>query len=239
MLTDSQEIALVSTAQEPGLRDPRRNANGPQEILRDFFRDMNLKGHTALELGAGHYEFCELLRDRGVAMSAMELDPPIGELGRRRGFSIFMHDIRELPTFVPSSQFEGLICKGSNNPFWFYGDRAGLETFTDSLTKLVKPGGWSWVVSCPWTRESVPPREFQAWLDVEASLYAERGYRRWLVPHRFVGAHYGISVPCHGLAVYTLGLPPHRWSLPTLGTLGFRALRRGPARLVRAVIGRR
>lgn len=207
--------------------------------MRDFFHGVDLTGHTAIELGAGHYEFCELLRARGVKMSAMELDPPVGELGRRRGFEVFMHDISALAAFKAPAPFDGLICKGSNNPFWFYRDRVGLEAFTDALTGLVKSGGWSWVVSCPWTKESVTPAEFQAWLHLEESLYAERGYRSWKVPGRFIGGHYGISVPCTGLKVYTLGLPEHRWSGSTLLRLAGRIARRGPALVLRTVGGRR
>jgi len=235
MLTDPKEIELVSTSMEPGLRDPRRHANGPEEILRDFFPGLSFAGKSILELGAGHYEFCEILRRLGATVSAIELDPPIAELGRRRGFGIHMHNIRELASFSSPHRFDGLLCKGSNNPFWFYRDRAALETFTDALTGLVNPGGWVWAVSCPWTKEEVSRPKFNAWLEVEAEIYAARGYQRWAVPSRFVGGHYGISVPADGLCVYTLGLPEHRWSLRTLAALAVRVAWRGPARVMRAL----
>jgi hypothetical protein len=238
MLTQPEEIKLVATAMEPGLRDPQRHANGPEEILRDFLYGVSFTGKSVIELGAGHYEFCEILRNLGAKVSAIELDPPIAELGRRRGFSIHIHNIRELATFVSPHRFDGLICKGSNNPFWFYKDRPALEAFTDAMTGLVNPGGWVWVVSCPWTKETVSRAEFNAWLEVEADVYRQRGYQRWAVPSRFVGGHYGISVPCRGLCVYTLGLPRYRWSAQSLLQLIRRLLTRGPAVLLRRVVGR-
>ncbi len=238
MLTDPTEIELVSSSMEPGLRDPKRHANGPREIIRDFFPGVSFARKSVLELGAGHYEFCEQLRKLGARVSALELDPAIAELGRRRGFDIHTHNIRELATFSSPQRFDGLLCKGSNNPFWFHRDRKALEAFTDAMTNLVNPGGWLWVVACPWTKEVVARAEFDAWLEVEAQVYATRGYQRWRVPGKFVGGQYGISVPCRGLSVYTLGLPEHRWTFRTLSTLMLLSAWRGPARLVRRLRGK-
>ncbi len=225
MLRTPEEIALLSTAQEPGIRNPARSEHGPEEILGDFFADVSLSGQRVLELGPGHYEFCEAIARRGARAEAIELDPPVIELGRRRGFRVWPGNLLHLPSLEVEPGFDGLFCKGSNNPFWFYGHEAALRNYIAKMAGLVRPDGWLWVVSCPFSNPALPPTEFGRWLDVEAAIYRELGFREWVPPHRLAAAYYGISFEHPRLAVFTKGLPPHRWSAATLARLPWFAAR--------------
>lgn len=238
MLTDPKEIELVSCAMEPGIRVPHRSCHGPSEIVRDFMGGRRFDGEHVLELGPGHYEFCEYMRARGGRASVVELDPCLAELGRWRKFGVHVLDLRELPKLEVAQPFDGLFCKGSNNPFWFHGDRKALERYIDSFLRLVRPSGWIWVASCPWSADKLTTADFDAWLAVERDLYLARGFKEWAIPSKSVGGYYGISVPCPRLSVFTLGLPGHRWTLPLLAWVAAYFTKRGVAKVLRAGRGR-
>lgn len=233
MLTDLEEIKLVSTAGEPGLRDPKRTAQGVEEIVADFLAGRLLAGMEVLELGPGHYEFCEIVRRLGGRASVLEFDPVIAELGRRRGYAVYVQDLRQIDTFAPQVKFDGLLCKGSNDPFWFHNDRAALERYVAALRLLVKPEGWIWTVACPPYPEIVGPQELNTWLEVEREVYRAQGFQEWRIPSSFVGAYYGISVRCEGLIVYTYGLSEFKLRLRTRAWLLYRAIRASLGRLLR------
>jgi len=234
MLYNKEEEELVAHAFEPGLRDPNRGNKGSPEILRDFLGHCRLTGSSVLELGPGHYEFCEALKRAGVAGSALELDPGIAELGRRRGFQVHVHDLKQLSSFNPGRKYDGVFCKGSHDPFWFYGDEPALRTFISGLHTLIAASGWAWIVSCPAKPAGASEEDFRRWLALERRLFLALGFRAWDVPNRYLGAYYSISVPCDGLTVFCYGAVRHRWSPATLlelGGRGFRSLGRRLRRL--------
>jgi hypothetical protein len=216
MLKNSEEIELLSSAQEPGIRDPLRSEWGPKEILCDFFKNLNISGQRVLELGPGHYEFCEIIRERGAIAEAVELDPPVIELGLRRKFRVWPGNLTQLPSLRITGKFDGLFCKGSNNPFWFYGDEEKLRTYIGAMVHLVKPNGWLWIVSSPDCKPILTSTQVIQWLEIEAKIYRELGFTEWVVPHKAIASYYGICFTHPRLAVFTLGLPPHSWSLYTI-----------------------
>lgn len=219
MLIDHDEISLVANAQEPGLRDPKRPTHGPQEIWQDFLKSRDLNSTHVLELGPGHFEFCDFVKAHGGRASAVELDPAIAELGRRRGYSVHIHDLRALSSIMLAGGYDGLYGRGSTNPFWCYPDKESLKSVIARMRSLVKPTGWIWVVACPFSSEKLSAAEFNGWLEVERTLYREQGFQEWLLPHKLAAAFYGISVPCAPLYVYTRNLPKHTWSVATLSGL--------------------
>lgn len=216
MLKTSEEIKLLESAMEPGIRNPLRSERGPEEIIRDFMEGVDLTDQRVLELGPGHFEFCESARRRGASAEAVELDPPVIEFGRRRGFRVWPGNLIDLPSLEISPEFDGLFCKGSNNPFWFHGDEKGLRDYLQFMQGLVKPDGWLWIVSCPYGNPGMTVEDFNHWLKVESSIYHEFGFNKWVLPHRAVASFYGISFEHPQLAVYTRGLPARRWSLLTM-----------------------
>ncbi len=238
MLTDPEDIRLAASAQEPGIRRPDRSPRGPAEILRDFFPGVSFRGNRVLELGPGHYEFCDAIRSRGATAEAIELDPPVAEIGRRRGHVVHQHDLRRLESFDAGAPYDGLFGKGSNNPFWFYPDEISLETYILKLRSLVRADGWIWIVSCPYTALDLAPPAFAAWLDLERGLYLRHGFRAWTVEDSIQGGFYGISVPCENLQVFTFGLPPWRRSLRSRLHLAAFAARRRAAAIARPLLRR-
>ena len=238
MLTDPEDIRLAASAQEPGIRRPDRSPRGPGDILRDFFPGVSLQGHRVLELGPGHYEFCDAIRSRGGRAEAIELDPPVAEIGRRRGHVIHQHDLRALDTFTTDKPFDGLFGKGSNNPFWFYPDETALDAYIRKLRTLVKPDGWIWIVSCPYSAIDLSPNAFASWLDLERGLYLNQGFHSWSVADSVQGGFYGISVPCENLQVFTFGLPRWRRSLHSRLRLTAFAARSRAAALARRLLRR-
>lgn len=215
----------MQAAVEPGLRLPSRSEQGPAEIVRDFMGDRRFDRKRILELGPGHFEFCELVRERGGDAVAFEFDPAVVRLGASRGFSVECLDFRELVNYRPPERFDGLFCKGSSNPLWFYDDSAALEKYIDGVTSLVAQDGWIWFVSCPW-KPGISEEQFNKWLDVEEKIFRSKGYNVWSIPHRTIAAFYGISVPCRGLRVYLLRLPAWNFGLgSTLSIMRLAAVR--------------
>jgi len=236
MLTHPEDIRLAASAQEPGIRLPNRSPRGPAEILRDFFPHVSLQGKRILELGPGHYEFCDLVQSQGGRAEAIELDPPVAEIGRRHGHVVHRHDLRALGTFDTNEPYDGLFGKGSNNPFWFYPDETALEAYILKLRALVRPDGWIWIVSCPYTALDLDARTFASWLDLEHRLYLRHGFAAWPVGDSVQGGFYGISVPCDGLRVFTFGLPAHRWSARSRLHLAAFTARRRASTLARRLL---
>lgn len=202
MLRNTEERSILEKAQEPGLRNPQRPEYGIENILVDFLSPVQLKGQKILELGPGHYEFCEKVRRKGAIPEALEIDPPVAELGRRRGFQVHEGNIRHLPSIKLPGDYDGLFCKGSNNPFWFYDDKKALRDFTNTLVRLLNPSGWAWIVASPATDKSISGNEYGKWLKYEREVYADLGFNSWNIPNRWRAAFYGISFEPPEMTVY-------------------------------------
>lgn len=212
MLRTPEEIALLAHARQPGIRDPHRPEYGITNILADFMAGLDFAGQRVLELGPGHYEFCEAVRARGAVVEAVDIDPCVVELGRRRGFGVHSGDLVRLGELGLPGPYDGLFCKGSYNPFWFYHDEAALRRFIASLLHLLTPGGWAWIVAHPATELPLSTETWLGWLDRERSIYSEFGCQTWEPAGRLSAAFYGISYVPPRLVVYTRNLVNPRWA---------------------------
>lgn len=139
----------------------------------------------------------------------------MAELGRRRGYEVFIQDLTKFASFDPGRRFDGVFCKGSNNPLWFHGNEAALRSFIVRLKTLLKPDGWVWITSCPDRPAPLLVGDVQKWLEVERRIYVEEGFDVWPVRDRRHGGFYGISVPCPGLNAYLFGPVRYRRSMKT------------------------
>jgi 16S rRNA A1518/A1519 N6-dimethyltransferase RsmA/KsgA/DIM1 with predicted DNA glycosylase/AP lyase activity len=109
MLKTKAEAELLQNALEPGIRNPKRPGYGISNIFHDFHRDVSWSNARILELGPGHFEFCEAARNRGATAEAVELDPVVAELGKRRGFQIHLGDLKQIKQLQFESTYDGLF----------------------------------------------------------------------------------------------------------------------------------
>lgn len=217
-LKDPAEIKLMESSQSPGLRVADRSTYGVRNIFRHFFYGVVLDGKVVLELGPGHYEFCEEVRARRGLAEAIDIDPTVLELGRRRGFDVRSVNLAHLPTLSWEKQYDGLFSKGSTNPFWFYNDREALHGFVRSISSLVKPTGFLWIVSCPHAGSSsvkLNDSQVKQWLDTEAACFEEYGFQSYSIDHQLIGSLYDITYVPPATRIFTRNLPRWRWG-PTL-----------------------
>jgi len=64
MLTDPEEIRIISIARQKNVRDPNRSREHFHHIFKDFFSKSDFNGLRVLDLGPGQYDFGELARER-------------------------------------------------------------------------------------------------------------------------------------------------------------------------------
>ncbi|MBL8890164.1 MAG: class I SAM-dependent methyltransferase [Planctomycetaceae bacterium] len=176
MLYDQTEIEIARLAIEPGCRLPERN-HSIDGVYRRFFQKVVFKNKTFLELGPGHYEFCDLVKRLGGNAIALELDPAMVKLGQYRGHEVhqvnlskerFWHDL--------GRQFDGVFCRGSINATWFP-ERGQHEEFVHGIASLIKPGGWGWI--SPWNANSanLPDAQAEETYRTQEACFASEGFR--------------------------------------------------------------
>lgn len=177
MLTDAREIAIVANAKQKNIRDPRRNRQPFFNILDDFFGGKELDG-CYIDLGAGQFDFAEIVRERGGDCVGVDFDPAVIELGRYKGFKTIEMNIQNLAAHPIATEFDGVFNKFSLNAFWHWNDDAAHQAFVDALTKLIHPNGWAWLA--PWNgvpkKADLNQATIDRTLDFQRALFEERGF---------------------------------------------------------------
>ena len=72
MLFDKKEIEIISKARQKNVRDPKRSRYHFERIFDDFFQNVSFENGVYIDLGAGQYDFCEIIKNSKVA-DALEL----------------------------------------------------------------------------------------------------------------------------------------------------------------------
>ena len=147
MLTDATEIAIVANAKQKNIRDPKRNRQPFFHILEDFFGGKPLTGQY-IDLGAGQFDFAEIVRERGGTCVGVDFDPAVAELGRYKGFEVAELNIQTLASHPFDTVFDGVFNKFSLNAFWYWDDDEAHSAFVDAIVNLIYPDGWAWLG--PW-----------------------------------------------------------------------------------------
>ncbi|ODR97407.1 hypothetical protein AUC69_12410 [Methyloceanibacter superfactus] len=147
MLTDATEIAIAANAKQKNIRDPRRNRQPFFHILDDFLGGKPLTGRY-IDLGAGQFDFAEIVRERGGTCVGVDFDPAVAELGRYKGFEVAELNIQKLASHPFDTSFDGVFNKFSLNAFWFWDDDEAHRAFVDAIVNLIHPEGWAWLG--PW-----------------------------------------------------------------------------------------
>ncbi|UCD34444.1 MAG: class I SAM-dependent methyltransferase [Nitrospiraceae bacterium] len=206
MLTDPEEIRIISAALQKNVRDPNRARAHFDRIFADFFKTVRFRNTRVLDLGPGQYDFGELARQRGAAVHAIDYDPAVIQLGRHKGFTVREGNLEEVKAGDFEEAFDGLFCKYSINAFWFH-EAPALAHHVRELVRLIKPGGWSWIA--PWNGASeetgLTPKERVEITTVQINEFRNAGFSAYELTED-LSRYYGV----HGLTVnrplFTLNL---------------------------------
>lgn len=151
MLYDLREVEIAKNATQPNLQSADRN-HAIDGVFSRFFSRTNFRGGKFLELGPGHYEFCDVVKSRGGQTEALELDLAMVELGRHRGHVVHHVDLAKDAFWKQlGTQYDGVFCRGSINATWFTTFEAH-QSFVQGVSSLIKPNGWGWI--SPWNANS-------------------------------------------------------------------------------------
>jgi SAM-dependent methyltransferase len=148
MLTDSKEIQIISKARQKNVRDPNRSREHFHRIFKDFFKDVNFNGGDYIDLGAGQFDFCEIIKSKNGICTGVDNDQAVIALGKHKGFNSVLADIKRISDIDFMKKFDGVFNKFTLNAFWFWSDDNKHARFIDNIVNLLKPDGWAWIA--PW-----------------------------------------------------------------------------------------
>lgn len=181
MLTDAEEIRIISEARQKNVRDPSRSRQPFHTIFREFFGSVDLNGQVLLDLGPGQYDFAVLAAERGARTHNIDNDPPVVALGEAKGFPARKGDLKRLAPCWYDFRFDGLFCKYSINAFWFHADDEAHRGYIRGLGELLKPRGWGWIA--PWNgapkKAALSESRIAHVLRVQAETFREIGFAGW------------------------------------------------------------
>ncbi|PLX66976.1 MAG: hypothetical protein C0603_09920 [Denitrovibrio sp.] len=148
MLTDQKEIEIISKAKQKNVRDPKRSREHFYRIFSDFLYNKNFVDKDFIDLGAGQFDFAEIVREKKGNCVGIDSDPAVLELGRYKGFEAIEAKINKLMDYKIDRKFDGVFNKFSINAFWCRDDDDTHKALIKSLVALIKEDGWSWIA--PW-----------------------------------------------------------------------------------------
>ncbi len=208
MLSDPREIEIIAKARQKNVRDPARSRVHFERIFTDFFPSVEMHGSRLLDLGPGHYDFGVLARARGAAVTGIDNDPAVLELGRYKGFDVHELRLQALRAGQFAGRFDGLFCKFSLNAFWFWDDAVLHERWIGELIGVLRADAWGWVA--PWnglpkgiTPESDPVAHT---LTVQAKAFAAYGFSAFELTDE-LSRYYGVHGATANHALFLRGLP--------------------------------
>lgn len=211
MLTDPEEIKIISNARQKNVADPNRSREHFVHIFEDFFDNIEFSGCEILDLGPGQFDFGELSRKRGGVVRGVDNDPCVVELGNYKGFSSILGDLKILSKDMFGKEFDGIFCKYSINAFWFHKNLSQLEEHIKALVSLIRPGGWAWIA--PWN--GVPKKaelscvEIQKILGLQVKVFKEAGFEAIDLNEKLT-KYYGIHGATANRPVFLLNIPAPR-----------------------------
>src|SRR5436190_1963179 len=194
MLKSAAEAAIMETARQPNLRDPRRSVVHYDAIVEDF----NLAGRFAncrlLDLGPGHFDFCDVARAGGASVVGIDNDPAVVTLGKHRGIEAHELNIEDIGPDSLGGAFDALFCRWSFNAMWFADDDARHLAWAGRLAAMLARDGWAWLA--PWnylaTGSELTRRRYLEVLQVQLEGMALNGFLGFYLPPD-VAARYGLS----------------------------------------------
>ncbi len=178
MLNDPKEIEIISKARQKNVRDPKRSREHFYRIFNDFFVGVTFEKGQYIDLGAGQFDFCEIIKNNNGFCTGVDNDPAVIELGIYKQFDVIQADIKKISKINILHKFDGVFNKFSLNAFWFWTDDSEHELLIDSIANLVKPGGWAWIA--PWNgipkHTYINKEDVTTVLDLQKRFFAKHGF---------------------------------------------------------------
>jgi 2-polyprenyl-3-methyl-5-hydroxy-6-metoxy-1,4-benzoquinol methylase len=206
MLTNPEEIRIISKAIQKNVRDPQRSRAHFDRIFDDFLKDVHFKNTILLDLGPGQYDFGVLARDRGATVFAIDYDPAVVELGQHKGFSAKMGNLENIRAEDFDVLFDGIFCKYSIDAFWF-DDEKDHENHIKELVKLIKRGGWAWIA--PWNGaykdKNLSHEDVDKALSVQTKVFKKEGFTALELTEE-LSKYYGVHGITANRALFILNL---------------------------------
>lgn len=207
MLTDPEEIRIISKARQKNVQDPKRSRDHFNHIFSDFLEDVKFEGVTFLDLGPGQYDFGELSRKKGAITHGIDNDPAVIELGRYKGFPVKSGRLQHIKAEDFDLLFEGLFCKLSVNAFWFHDDDQRHEAHIKEIVKLIKPGGWAWIA--PWNgvpqKAELSEADIRKALSIQINVFKQLGFTAVDLTEK-LSKYYGVHGLTANRALFILNL---------------------------------
>ena len=95
MLTDPEEIRIISKARQKNVQDPHRSRVHFTRIFSDFLENVKFECSILLDLGPGQFDFVVLAKQRGALTYGIDNDPDVIELGQYKGFPVRYGNIKD------------------------------------------------------------------------------------------------------------------------------------------------
>jgi len=219
MLRDDQELELLSTAFEPGIRSADRESYSIDNVVQAFFSDKDVRGSTVMELGPGHYELLGQLALLGASGEAVEYDPAVAKLGEKRGFVVYQQDLTQLDVAKLNGPYDGVFCRGAIDAFWFYDSPTSMSDYIEKLVSLGKPDAWFWIAPCADRPAECSDEEFAQVLNAQDDLYRKHGFTIFSPTSRFVRSWFGIQGSSTAQRIFYKNLSSPRLSIRDVGRL--------------------
>ena len=194
MLTDSKEIDIISRARQKNVRDPKRSRKHFYHILDDFFQGVSFTEEMYIDLGAGQFDFAEIVRSLGGSCLGIDNDEAVIELGRFKGFEAIKADVKKLSTLKLDRDFDGVFNKFTLNAFWYWDDDQQHKELIDSIAMLMRSGAWAWIA--PWNgipkKENIETSDIERVLNIQIELFSEHGFN-YITLNEKQSKYYGIN----------------------------------------------
>lgn len=206
MLYNQTEIEMLKNAQEPGIRDPLRPRVHFQRIISRFFKNYDFNQKVILDLGPGHYDFCDLARSKGAIPYSIELDECVVRLGRYKKIEVLHGDLVDPNIY---DEFKGkvdlLFCRGSINCGWF-NDENEHTIYLEKMLSVLKENGSAWISPCNASESFLQYREM---LDIQMKIFTKNNFYT-LNTNKLQSYLYGIWSDTPRI-IYTKNLKYHKF----------------------------
>jgi cyclopropane fatty-acyl-phospholipid synthase-like methyltransferase len=188
MLYNQVEIDMLKNALEPGIRNPNRPRVHFERIMKRFFKHYDFQNKTILDIGPGHYDFCELARNRGATPFAIELDESVVKLGQHRKIEVLKGNLINPKVYESfTGKIDLLFCRGSINCKWFI-DKNEHENYLRSMLSVLKDNGSAWISPC---NEPTTSDHYKSCLETQMQFLKSANFHPVRM-HKFSAYYYGI-----------------------------------------------